>query len=398
MRRKYFIRSIIWYTDRVNLKSLLPTKKFLYATTALAGTMIGVGIFGLPFAFAKAGFAVGIIFLIFVAALTLLVDLMYGEVVLRTEAKHQLVGYTKFYLGGGYQKIIFFAAVFTGYAALLAYIIIAGDFLNTIFARFFFSPLETYSVLFFSILTVFVFLGIKTVSWVELLVSGLLVLTVVLMVAFGARALQFDYFRSYNPEYWFLPYGVLLFAFAGLLAIPIQRQILHNQEEKIPRAVTSAVIGVGILYLLFAFFVVGVSGEGTTPDAISGLYEALGPNITLIGAVFGVFAVTTSFLMLGTGLLEIFHYDFKIHRIKAWALVVFPPLILYLLGIRTFVNVIGLAGAVALGIEGVILVLLYSKAKEYGNRVPEYSLNLPRWLLYLIMILFTAGVVYAFIN
>src|SRR3989344_6712824 len=108
-------------------------KKFFYSTAALVGTMVGVGIFGLPFAFAKSGFWVGFGFLIAIGLITLLVDLMYGEIVLRTKSQHQLVGYTQFYLGPIFKKIIFFSIAFTSYAALLAYIIISGEFLSNVF-------------------------------------------------------------------------------------------------------------------------------------------------------------------------------------------------------------------------------------------------------------------------
>ena len=117
---------------------LIPDKKFLYATAALISTIVGVGIFGLPFAFAKAGFFIGLGFLLLVTLITLAVDWIYGEIVLRTETKHQLVGYTRLYLGPFFQKVIFFASVFTGYSALLAYTVIAGDFLTTILSSFFF--------------------------------------------------------------------------------------------------------------------------------------------------------------------------------------------------------------------------------------------------------------------
>ena len=43
---------------------VLKNREFLHATSILIGTMVGVGIFGIPFAFAKAGFWVGLSFLV----------------------------------------------------------------------------------------------------------------------------------------------------------------------------------------------------------------------------------------------------------------------------------------------------------------------------------------------
>ena len=373
-------------------------RKFLYATSALMSTMVGVGIFGLPFAFSKSGFFVGLGFLVLITLITLLIDWMYGEIVLRTEAKHQLVGYTRLYLGPTFQKLIFFAAVFTGYSALLAYTIIAGDFLNTIFSSFFYASLQTYSLLFLSIVSLLVLRGLKTVSWIDFFVAILLFIVVILVILSGITDIQPSNLTEWNYEFWFLPYGVLLFAFSGLLGVPIQREILQGQEHRLKKSIFWAVLLVAILYALFSFIVVGISGDTTTPDVVGGLYEYIGSNIVFLVSIFGILAISTCFLMLASGMLEIFNFDFDIPRVKAWALVVFPPAFLYLAGIRTFVNVISLAGAVAIALEGIILVFIYAKAKHKGHRVPEYSLHIPKWILYALIFVFIAGMAYAFIS
>src|SRR5437867_3832320 len=107
-------------------------KKFFYAVAVLVGSMVGVGIFGLPYAFAQAGFWLGMTLLVLIGLATLLIDFMYGEVILRTHAQHQLLGYAKLYLEPVHQKLLFFSTVLLGYVGLLAYIIISGDFLNTL--------------------------------------------------------------------------------------------------------------------------------------------------------------------------------------------------------------------------------------------------------------------------
>src|SRR3989344_7749641 len=99
-------------------------KKFFYATAALVGTMVGVGVFGVPFSFAKAGFSVGFLFLLLTGFLTLIINMMFGEVVLRTKERHQTVGYAGLYLGPVWKGVMFFAMVLSIYAAMLAYIII----------------------------------------------------------------------------------------------------------------------------------------------------------------------------------------------------------------------------------------------------------------------------------
>lgn len=369
-------------------------RKFLYAVAVLIGSMVGVGIFGLPYAFSRAGFATGMFFLVLIGLVTVLVDFMYGEVILRTHEKHQFFGYIRKYLGPSAGKLAFFSMILTGYVALLAYIIISSDFLSTLLSPFLYIPLQTYSIAFGIILSLVVLKGLKTVSWLELVFSSLFVVVIVLIFGTGVQGIVPANFAGFNRSFVFLPYGVLLFAFAGLVGVPIQREVLAGQEHRMKRAIVAAVAIAGTLYALFTLTVVGVSGGLTTPDAVSGLYQFLGGTITFLAALFGIFAITTSFMMLGSGLIETFQYDFKMSRIKSWLLVVTPPMTLYLAGIRSFVDIVSLAGGVAIGLEQILIVFLYAKAKSRGTRIPEYSLEIRAWLLYLLIAMFSTGIVY----
>ncbi len=376
------------------MKFIGEDRKFFYATAALVGTMVGVGVFGVPFSFAKSGFLVGFLFLLLTGFLTLVVNVMFGEVVLRTKGKHQTVGYAGLYLGPVWKKIMFLAIVLSIYAALLAYIIISGDFISNVLSPFFYLSNTAYSYLFAIIFSFLLLFGLKRVSAVELVLTALFVSVVLIVFGFGVLKVDVNNLKIINPEFWFLPYGVLLFAFAGMSSIPIQREILRGAENKLKKSILWAVLLVGVLYLLFAFTVVGISGDVTSPDAITGLFEYLGDKMVVLGSIFGILAVGTSFLMLGSALDEVFRWDYGLKRGWSWLLTVLPPFILFLIGLRTFIDVISLAGSLAVGLILMILVFTYMAAKSKGDREPEYSLNTPRWLLYSMAVLFAVGIVY----
>src|SRR3989344_3810245 len=375
--------------------NILKNKSFFYAVAALVGTMVGVGVFGIPFSFAKSGFWVGAGFLAGIGLVTVLLDLMYGEVILRTHRIHQITGYTEIYLGATFKKIIFFSLALTFYAALLIYTIIAGEFLNNVFSSVLHLSPGTYSLIFFFTASFLVLAGIKRFSWFELTLAALFSLVIVAILVVGWPKIELANFSGIQPEFWFLPYGVLLFAFAGFSAVPIQRELLGDKENLLKKAIMFSVAFVGILYFIFAFTVIGISGDVTTPDAISGLYEFLGGKIVFLGSLFGILAVSTSFLMLGSAFLEMFILDYGISRKLAWLLTIVPPFMLFLGGLRTFINIMSLAGSVAIGLEGIILILVYVKAKSKGDRVPEYSLELPRFIYYFLMLVFLAGIIYS---
>src|SRR3989344_808339 len=376
----------------------LKNRQFLGATAIMVGTMVGVGIFGIPFSFAKAGFLIGLISLVAIGAITWLLNLIYGEIVLRTHQRHQIVGYTKKYLGEGWKRVIFFSIILNTYAALLAYVSISGDFLSNVLSSFFFISSSSLSMWFFAIASLLILFGIRTVAWVELGLSLMFIAVIFLIFGTGFDKINFSNYAFTNYEFWFFPYGIMLFAFSGLAAIPLQRQILAENEIGLRKSITLAVLVAGVLYLIFGFTVLGISGEATSPDAISGLIDSLGGRIIFLGSLFGALAISTSYLMLGIFLLEVFHQDYGLNRKISWFLVVTPPFVLFMGGLRNFIDVISLGGAVGIGLEAMVLVFVFMKAKKEGDRIPEYSLSIPAWALYLLALVFAGGLVYTLIT
>ena len=81
-------------------------KNFYLAATTLIGTIIGAGIFGIPYVVYQSGIILGVVYLLVLGFITILIHLLYGEIVLRTEAKHRLVGYAEKYLGQGAKSFL----------------------------------------------------------------------------------------------------------------------------------------------------------------------------------------------------------------------------------------------------------------------------------------------------
>src|SRR3989339_1673430 len=291
-------------------------KKFYFAVSILIGTMVGVGIFGLPLAFSKASFTVGLVFLVLMAGITILIDLMYGEIILRTQEDHQFVGYSEIYVGKIFRRLLFFPVALNGYAGILAYILLSGQFLNNIFSPFFYRSSDYYSVAFFLIFSLLLLFGIKRFGWLEILLSGLFILIIVIILGFSLPQIHaanlIDFSSASN--YWFLPYGVLFFAFGGLSAVPIQRQVLKGQEKKLFKAILIAMIFVAVLFLLFVIGVVGVTGGSAGDDSIADLFIILGDKMMVLCSLFGILAIGSCFLMLGSAFQEIFTLDFGFNR------------------------------------------------------------------------------------
>jgi len=370
---------------------------FFYAMAVLIGMIIGAGVFGIPYVVAQAGFTIGLFYLVLLGGAVMLVHLFYGEIVLRTNQEHQLIGYTAKYLGGRVKKIATLTVLFEFYGSLLAYIILGGNFLMIVCGRWFGGNEVFWATFFFVGGATLIFYGLRTVVKNELFLTGLLLLSLAVVLFGGAPQINFDNLKTVNFNKFFLPYGVILFSLAGSVAIPEVRRIMKGQEKKIKKVIITGTLIPVILYLFFALVVVGITGSGTTEEAINGLVSHLGDWIVSLGAIFGILAVFTSFLALGLGLQEIFHDDYRIKKRIAFCLALFVPFLAYLFGFKSFILIIGLVGALAAGVDGILTVLIYFKAKKAGDRQPEYQIKTGVFWGWLLILMFSLGFIYQFV-
>ena len=107
-------------------------KNFYFALAALIGTTVGAGIFGIPYVISKSGIGPGLFYFFILGGAVLLLHLFFGEIVLRTKEKHRLIGFAQKYLGNWGKFLITISTILGLVGALLAYIILGGDFLKII--------------------------------------------------------------------------------------------------------------------------------------------------------------------------------------------------------------------------------------------------------------------------
>ena len=117
----------------------------------------------------------------------------------------------------------------------------------------------------------------------------------------------------------------------------------------------------------------------------------------MLALLFGILTVFTSFLTISLTLKKILWYDLRLKKNLAWLIACFAPLILFMIGFDNFITVIVLTGGVMLGIDIIIIILIYLKAKIKGDLKPAYSLSIPRFLVYSLIAFFIIGIIYEII-
>lgn len=347
---------------------------FLKAFAVFAGTIIGVGIFGLPYITAKAGFPVVLLYFSLMTPAVIYIHFLYGKVAWHTEKLHRFPGYVNEYLGTRWKNLAFLTATFGLLGALLAYLIVGGEFLRLYFSPYVGGGSTFWTLIFFGAGSLLVFRGIKSISWIEL---SLLFLFLVLFLVLFLRAIpsmNLGYFQAIDWRFFTFPYGVIIFSLWGLDLVPELKEMLKGNFKTLRRVIISGIIFSALVYLFFIIMIFGVTGPETSKEAFGEFSRVLGGSLVRLGFIFGVITTFTSFIALALTLQKTFWYDFGLPKNLAFIITCFAPLLLFFLGLREFIDIVGLVGAVSIGLGAIILLFLYRKFLEikFAKKAPFY--------------------------
>mgnify|MGYP001616560226 CR=1 FL=1 len=363
-------------------------KIFLAGLSILIGTAIGAGVLGIPYVVAKSGFLIGLSYIVLLGGIILLANLYLGEIVLRTKGNHQLGGYAKKYLGKTGKLFMSFAFIFGIYSAILAYLVgISESFSFLFYGNFNYSILI--GILFGIFMSYLLWRGLKALKNFEKFGVSAIFILFILIAVFFTKKIYLENLTMINANFFFLPFGVVLFALLSFSAIPEINLILKKDKILMKKILLFGTLITILFYILFTFIVVGFKGVETPEIATI----ALGP----IFIVLGIFTMFTSYLALGNALQDSFIYDFKYKKIKAWILTAIIPIFLFLFvklfDFFSFTKILSIGGVVSGGLIAILILLMISKAKEKGDRKPEYSICINWFVIGLLSLIFVAGVV-----
>jgi len=354
------------------------------------GTIVGVGIFGLPYIASKAGFLVVLSYFLLMILVVTVTHLMFARLVAAEKNCLHLPGFVKKYFGKKWEKVSFLIFGLGITAALLAYMIIGGEFLSLFLAPYFGGGPAVYTLVFFVFAAALIYRGVRAVCNAEIAFFTIFLVILVIFLFKAAPFFNVDNLKTVDLGFLTFPYGVILFSLWGAETIPEVEEAAGGSKRIMKWAIISSILFSALIYLSFIFFVLGVSGSQTSTDAISGILAVLDGRILSFGYIFGILTCFTSFLTLGLVLKKTLWQDLSLGKNLSWFLACFLPLFLFLLGFREFLDIIGLSGALAIGFEGIMIVFLYRKFLQRKLSSKMSTLG------YLLPLLFIIGMIFEF--
>lgn len=360
----------------------------------LAATIIGAGIFALPYVFDKAGLGAGLFYLTLFSWVFSLIHLMYADVVLRTRGDHRFAGYAEIYLGSAGKWISGLVTILGEIFILTIYLVLSLSFFNLL------APTQNslYLILLFWFLgSIPIFWGIKKIAVSEFLLVSIILIIIFLIFFYGWGNLSKASFEPVlNFSFLFLPYGAILFALNGRTAIPGLVDYFRKNNLgilKVKRAVILGTLVPAFFYFLFVLGILGISPE-VSPDSITGTSKNLPPMLLSFVGILGLLSLWSTYFIIGQDIKKSLGLDLHFNKIFAAMVPLFLPLFFYFSGFQNFLKLVELTGAVFLGLEGFLIILIWLKARRVVAETEDaIFLKLNPLVPYLLLLIFGMGII-----
>jgi len=359
--------------------------QLIFPAALVSGTIIGAGIFALPYVFEKAGIITGLIYLAVFTAVLTLIHLKYADIITATPTDHRFAGYAEIYLGKFGKFLAILTTVVGTIFILTVYLILSISFINLLVPNL---P-DIYKVLIFWISgSLAIYWKIERLAISESLITLGITLIIFLIFIFGLKNFSEVILSKpkLNISYFFLPYGAVLFALSGRVAIPAL--LGYFRRNNLPQNLSRPAIVLGtvfpaIIYLLFVIGVLNLSSV-VSEDAISGLVGHLPSRAVELLGILGIISLWSTYIVIGRDIKRSLEHDFNFPKILIFLFVVLAPLGLYFCGLYDFLRLIEITGGIFIGLEGIFIILMHQKA-----------VNKKTFLNYLLLVIFIGGIIWA---
>ncbi|BCX15522.1 MAG: hypothetical protein KatS3mg097_414 [Candidatus Parcubacteria bacterium] len=356
----------------------------LKAFFVLISTIIGLGVFMLPYVFVNSGY-VFFIWMFLIVIVMFLIHLMIGEILLQTSAKHNLPSLAAIYLSPKLKNIVWFNDYLGMLGIFFIYLIVLGKLWSSIL------PVDAiYIKLVFVLLNIiFLVKNFLIFSRFESVLSLLIIALFIILAAVMFNHFNFNnlYYSFFNIQNFWLPYGIMIFAFSGNSALPLVYDLVGKDKKKFFYVNLIALLVVAFLYLLYTIAVVGFLGINVSEESLNSLRDYLGDVFFVLAVLLVTLNIT--FVDMAFYLKRGLIYDYSLSPTKANIFLSLCILSLIFIDSSQIVFLANVVSSLFVGFNFFIICLIYLKLKQ------KLYFNLSKIIIFLLMTIFLSGICYS---
>ena len=343
-------------------------KRSVFSAAAIvAGNGIGSGVMAIPYFVSKAGVAGGVFSFLLAYLISVLLHLMIAQILLHTGDTADILRAFHVYLFKGRfrnaLKIAFFIILVVVLETnLAAYISGAAEIVSTLFPAV---PAFIFQVLFYILAAIIVVLGLHAICISEKITVSVMggILLVALIFSFlhinteaSGTFLLTGGFSCFPP--FLAAYSMIMFSFSAIFAVPQVIDVLDRDEGKIRKAIFFGLLMNLIISVIVTVCAILTSAE-VTKVAVVGWAKAVGGIIQILGSIFILLAMFTSYWSIGFATTKIISNQTKWPFALSFALATVPALIITFVVPGGFMEYMKIAGGAVAVIISLMLIPTY---------------------------------------
>ena len=335
------------------------------AACIITGYGIGAGVLSMPYVADIVGFPASVAVLVIAFLASYILHLMIAELAMKTEDGGQIISCLSRFLFRGRLKRVLSVSFFVLMALILctnlATYIAASE--EIIIALIPVSPLAA-KLIFYVLAASVVFFGLKVVGISEKYAVSAIIALIALLAAASVFA-EHDAInlRPGTFKQMLAYYGLAMFAMSAFFSVPQAVEGLNKDKKKIKKAVFLG-LGVNFLLILVISFCALWSSARVTEVAMVGWSEGIGLWAQLVGSVFTLLAMLTTYWSLSLALAGMIGEMTGIDSRLCWLIATLPSMVLVLFDLGDFMELLRTAGGLIAIVVAVMVVPSYRNARR----------------------------------
>ena len=344
---------------------------FLEATGIIVGHGVGAGILSVPYLASHNSFRETVFILIFAYIVALVLHLIIAELSYNNNGAQFVKCFDSELFAGKIKTVL----TWTAFILLgVSVIVNVSAFLTgaaAVFAQWFGLPDFVGILIFYVLGAGVVFIGMKLVGICEkyAVIAMVIVMGVIFVATLmrGTEALPTGW-RGFNNA--LALFGMISFSLSAVMSTPQVVKGLGGDKKRIRSSIALGLaVNASLIFLITLTTLLGTGGDVSEKGAFVDLARRFGGWVAVVGYVFTLLALATSFWANTLNLRDIVSEQTGWGRRLSWLIASLPCLVLAMLGLDSFVGFTRFASIIQV-VTGIGIIVAYNCSRRRVGKSP----------------------------
>lgn len=337
---------------------------FLESTSIIIGHGVGSGILSVPFLASRNNWHD----IIWIAALAYCMNLLLHFMIAELSLNNNGAQFIKCFENELFVGKLKMACTWLAFGLLgFSVVVNVSGFITgaaAVFSAWFHLPSVVGMLLFYVLAASVVYIGMKLVGICEKIavISMFGVIGILFVATMLSETTELST-KFYSNNNMLALYSMIAFSLSAVMSVPQVVKGLEGDEKGIRKAIAAGTgLNMGLILLITFMTLLGCSNV-TENGALVDLSGHLGGWVSIIGYVFSLLALATSFWANTLNLRDIVNEQTKWGEKISWLAATLPCLVIALVGVQSFVGFTRMASVVQV-LTGVGVIVAYNRSRK----------------------------------